>query len=146
MSSHRVILPARILHSQDPAFLDRVDIKEHIPEPCAAARYEILRASYLEMAQSGIIALVQPRCYQDTEDMADHSMGSTPTLLEDPSSEDHVLNDEDLPKFVLRVLKPFSDPGSLVQKLCAVVEETEVSLSIRTDEKTQGRSHVSIGS
>ncbi len=72
--------------------------------------------------------------------MADHSMGSTPARLEDPPSEDHVLNDEDLPKFVLRVLKPFSDPASLVQKLCAVVEETEVSLFIRTDEKIQGHS------
>jgi len=45
--------------SQDPAFLDRIDKKQYIPEPCAEARYEILRTRYLALAECGILAQIE---------------------------------------------------------------------------------------
>ena len=65
-----------LIVDQDPAFLDRVDIKQHIPDPGPRGRYEILRFCYLELARCGIIAPVrQPteattleQCAQDMLD------------------------------------------------------------------------------
>lgn len=43
------------LRSQDDAFLDRVDDKYYIGNPCLAACYEMLRQEYSELSRSGIV-------------------------------------------------------------------------------------------
>ncbi|MCJ1450990.1 hypothetical protein MMC28_001324 [Mycoblastus sanguinarius] len=54
-----VLCTSNLIKAMDPAFLDRVDIKQHIPQPCAKARYEIYRACYLGLAKCGIIAPIR---------------------------------------------------------------------------------------
>ncbi|MCJ1227528.1 hypothetical protein MMC12_004184 [Toensbergia leucococca] len=53
-----ILCTTNLIKAMDHAFLDRVDVKQFIPNPCAKARYEIYRTSYLELAQCGIIAQV----------------------------------------------------------------------------------------
>lgn len=54
-----VFCTTNLIQAVDPAFLDRIDIKQHIQNPGPRARYEILRTCYLELAQDGIIAPVR---------------------------------------------------------------------------------------
>ncbi|KAM0801378.1 P-loop containing nucleoside triphosphate hydrolase protein [Usnea florida] len=54
-----VFCTSNLIKAVDPAFLDRIDIKQHIPSPSPRGRYEILRFCYLELARRGIIAPVR---------------------------------------------------------------------------------------
>lgn len=46
----------KLIGCKDPAVLDRIDIKQHMPEPGVRARYEILRKCYLDLLESNVIA------------------------------------------------------------------------------------------
>lgn len=50
-----VFCTSNLVNTIDPAFLDRVDFKLNVPEPCTAARYEILRTSLNEMGRCRLI-------------------------------------------------------------------------------------------
>ena len=50
-----VFCTSNLIITIDPAFLDRVDFKLNVPEPCTAARYEILRTSLNEMSRCQLI-------------------------------------------------------------------------------------------
>ena len=41
---------------QDPAFLDRVDIKQHVPSPSSAAVYNIFRSCLNELSRSSLLS------------------------------------------------------------------------------------------
>ncbi|MCJ1376729.1 hypothetical protein MMC20_007974 [Loxospora ochrophaea] len=51
-----VLCTSNLVEAMDVAFLDRVDIKQLVPQPCAEARYEIYRMCYLDLAKARIIA------------------------------------------------------------------------------------------
>lgn len=44
---------------KDSAFLDRIDVKQYIPQPNARARYEILRRCYLDLLSCKMIVPLQ---------------------------------------------------------------------------------------
>lgn len=44
---------------QDPAFLDRIDIRQHIPSPGPKTRYEIFRQCYLDLLECKVINLTK---------------------------------------------------------------------------------------
>ncbi|KAF6232364.1 hypothetical protein HO173_009469 [Letharia columbiana] len=50
---------SNLIEAVDPAFIDRIDMKQQISNPGPRARYEILRSCYLELGQCGIIAPVR---------------------------------------------------------------------------------------
>ncbi|KAL9076826.1 MAG: hypothetical protein Q9161_000811 [Pseudevernia consocians] len=51
-----VFCTSNLIKAVDSAFLDRIDVKQYIPDPGPKARYEILRSCYLDLAKCGIIA------------------------------------------------------------------------------------------
>lgn len=51
-----VFCTSNLLSAIDPAFLDRVDIKQYIPNPCATAAYNILRSCLNELLRAKLIA------------------------------------------------------------------------------------------
>jgi hypothetical protein len=53
-------LRAKTVSLQDSAFLDRVDVKQFIPEPSSPAAYTIMRSCIIELQRCGIISR-QPR-------------------------------------------------------------------------------------
>ncbi|KAK3079108.1 hypothetical protein LTS18_005724, partial [Coniosporium uncinatum] len=50
-----VFCTSNLLCTIDSAFLDRVDIKQYIPNPCASAAYEILRSCFNEMVRCKLL-------------------------------------------------------------------------------------------
>ncbi|KAL8840448.1 MAG: hypothetical protein Q9170_001324 [Blastenia crenularia] len=46
---------------RDTAFLDRIDVRQYIPEPDTRSRYEIFRRCYLDLLVGGIIAPMDDR-------------------------------------------------------------------------------------
>ncbi|KAL8663631.1 MAG: hypothetical protein Q9202_003701 [Teloschistes flavicans] len=44
---------------RDPAFLDRIDIRQHVPKPGTKTRYEIFRQCYLDLLECKVIKLTQ---------------------------------------------------------------------------------------
>lgn len=50
-----VLCTSNLITTIDPAFLDRVDVKQHIPNPCSAAAYDILRSSLNELIRCNIL-------------------------------------------------------------------------------------------
>ena len=66
-----------LIQIQDSAFLDRADVKQYIPTPCATARYEIYRTTYLDLAKSGIIAPVRDVTRMPLLDAREHAGGSS---------------------------------------------------------------------
>ncbi|KAH0558906.1 hypothetical protein GP486_004467 [Trichoglossum hirsutum] len=50
-----VLCTSNLIKAMDPAFLDRVDLKQYIPEPSAPAAYSIMRTCIVELQRCGII-------------------------------------------------------------------------------------------
>ncbi|KAL9126516.1 MAG: hypothetical protein Q9217_004440 [Psora testacea] len=115
------------LREKDPAFLDRVARKHFIPFPCAAARYEILRSKYLEMAKCGIVIVNA----SSREGEGDND--SSQTLLDDshhqlsPSPLDH----NTLPHFLELPFQRYSASDCEAQQLWQLAQRCE-GLSGRT--------------
>ncbi|KAF1987676.1 AAA-domain-containing protein [Aulographum hederae CBS 113979] len=67
-SNVMVFCTSNLLSAIDSAFLDRVDIKQFIPNPCASAAYQILRTCFNEFVRCGILV-----SSEDPQDIADPS-------------------------------------------------------------------------
>ncbi len=115
---------------QDSAFLDRVDIKQYVPEPCAKACYEILRTCYIELVKCGIVASLHER----EEDSAVQST--------DKQSQWQILDTIVLPRYSDMVLNYWLDPTSAPKRLwniaekCVVCETPLISLDLSTNQAT----------
>lgn len=71
-----VLCTSNLLEAIDPAFLDRVDVQQYIPNPSADAAYDILRSTIHELLRSQIILLKEPR----------NDRASSQTIEEDDST------------------------------------------------------------
>ncbi|CAF9940264.1 hypothetical protein IMSHALPRED_001814 [Imshaugia aleurites] len=77
-----VFCTSNSIDAVDSAFLDRIDVKEHIPGPGPRARYEILRSCYLELAQCGIIAPIR-----QSSEVANFEHSTQEMLLDEDEDE-----------------------------------------------------------
>ncbi|MCJ1481784.1 hypothetical protein MMC06_001943 [Schaereria dolodes] len=96
-----VLCTSNLIKAMDSAFLDRVDIKQYIPEPGARARYEIYRTSYIELARCGIIAPL--RNQEDAHLINETAIGIQSNTNVSENYWDK-LNDSILPPYDLMVL------------------------------------------
>ncbi|KAK7204424.1 P-loop containing nucleoside triphosphate hydrolase protein, partial [Myxozyma melibiosi] len=55
-----ILATSNLIDAMDPAFLDRVDVKQYIGFPTTAATYEILRSCILELSRHNMISLSYP--------------------------------------------------------------------------------------
>ncbi|KAI9876754.1 MAG: hypothetical protein M1830_005802 [Pleopsidium flavum] len=104
---------------EDSAFLDRVDIKQYVPEPCGQACYEILRTCYIELVNCGIIASLQEHEEDNTVQNADNQ------------SQWQILDTIALPRYSDMVLNFWMDPTSAAKQLWNTAEKC-AGLSGRT--------------
>lgn len=112
---------------QDNAFLDRVDIKQYIPNPSAKARYEVYRRCYFELAQCGIIAPIH--YYEDGDTCmveGDPECASPSTVTF--QSRWHILDKEVMPEFELMQLRYGYDVNAPARKLWDIAENSKVRL------------------
>ncbi|KAL8685614.1 MAG: hypothetical protein Q9218_007652, partial [Villophora microphyllina] len=58
-SNVMVFFTSNLVEAIDPAFLDRIDIRQHIPNPGTRTRYEIFRQCYLDLLECKVIDLTQ---------------------------------------------------------------------------------------
>ncbi|MCJ1469013.1 hypothetical protein MMC07_007645 [Pseudocyphellaria aurata] len=120
-----ILSTSNLIKAMDTAFLDRVDLKLHVPQPSTQARYEIFRTCYLELARHGIIARVQPQ----------NSMPSR--MLEfrphSPELENgaQTLDDRSLPDYNSVYLNHWDDESSIAWILWKIAERS-TNLSART--------------
>ena len=101
---------------QDPAFLDRVDVKQFVPEPSGPAAYAIMRSCIVELQRCGIIAR-QPK-----------DEGQSSLRTEDSKSEATFMvtpNDHQVPRYNVALLGEF-DPNAVGTKLLAIAERCKV--------------------
>ena len=117
---------------QDPAFLDRVDIKQYIPQPCARARYEIYRTCYIELAKCGIIAPTLQFTKNDahTQNQTHHgvSESQSPNTLHFEENT-YIIDDKSLPEYRLLQFRYWRDEGSIAWKLWTIAEDSTVMSS-----------------
>lgn len=102
--------------SQDPAFLDRVDIKQLIPSPSPAAIYNIFRSCLNELVRSSLIDTAQTTEPEPTE--------STPEQWE-------LTDITPIPTFAEMKVKLLNQPQSPGRRLWATAQRCE-GLSGRT--------------
>ncbi|MCJ1257091.1 hypothetical protein MMC24_004916 [Lignoscripta atroalba] len=119
-----VLCTSNLIEAMDPAFLDRVDLKQYVPGPCAKARYEIYRMCYLELSQCGIIAPVH---YYD-EGVA--SMVEGAGECESPGTVTfesgwHVLDDDLMPAHDIMQLRYWSKLDSPARILWDIAEKSK---------------------
>lgn len=135
-----VFCTSNLIKAVDPAFLDRIDIKQHIPDPGPRGRYEILRSCYLELARCGIIAPVRrpseattlEQCAQDMlldGEEVELVSGSPPRvpcpIKPFEFQEDfHILDDRDLPPHALMMLHFSPDEESLPRTLWEIATKS----------------------
>lgn len=121
---------------QDPAFLDRVDIKQYIPQPCARARYEIYRTCYLELAKCGIIAptlqFTKNDAYTQNDAHPGASESQSPNTLQFDESA-HAIDDKSLPEYRLLQFRYWRDESSIAWKLWTIAEGSAVMSTMRGD-------------
>ena len=108
--------------TKDPAFLDRVARKHFIPLPCAAARYEILRSKYLELADCGTVVADRKESKGDLQ--------SSQTPLDD-GQQLVPLDRTILPHFLELVFQKYSEKDCEAQMLWQLAEKSQ-GLSGRT--------------
>ncbi|KAL8731523.1 MAG: hypothetical protein Q9166_003369 [cf. Caloplaca sp. 2 TL-2023] len=69
-----VLCTSNLVQTMDPAVLDRIDVKQYIPEPGVRIRYEIFRKCYLHLLESGVIAPLKDNSDAE-EDLLDSPTG-----------------------------------------------------------------------
>ena len=121
---HRLML----ILVKDSAFLDRVDVKYQIPEPCAQARYEILRLSYLELIEANIIWIPQSQALeQQGPDVTDDlTLDSTSSI----NSQSHNQSTLLLPRYGSMKLHFWSDEQSVAKSLWNLAERSKVRVQL----------------
>ncbi|KAK9477744.1 P-loop containing nucleoside triphosphate hydrolase protein [Lipomyces japonicus] len=55
-----IMTTSNLLQAMDPAFLERVDVKQYVGWPSAAATYEILRSCVIELIRCGLVFVKEP--------------------------------------------------------------------------------------
>ena len=109
---------------QDSAFLDRVDVKYQISTPCAQARYEILRSSFLELMEASIVSVPQS---QGQEQQSRDSMDNpplSPMASFKPQSQNQSISL--LPPYGSMKLHFWSDEQSVAKALWSLAEQCKV--------------------
>ncbi|MCJ1263299.1 hypothetical protein MMC22_003169 [Lobaria immixta] len=129
-----ILSTSNLVKAMDPAFLDRVDIKQYVPQPSTQARYEIYRTCYLELARRSIIAPIQhfakdDSCTQNSL-LPDMFECQSPSTLE-PEESAHILDERSLPDHNSLYLSHWGKESSIVWKLWKIAEGSS-SLSART--------------
>jgi pachytene checkpoint protein 2 len=112
---------------QDPAFLDRIDIKRYIPKPCAKARYELYRTCYLDLSRCGIISRIC-RVAQKDSNSRNRVLSESEVPMTISSDEDTLNVDEKtLPEYSVLCLRFWNVRESLPWRLWAIAENSFVS-------------------
>ena len=115
---------------QDLAFLDRVDIKQYVPQPSTQARYEIYRTCYLELARRNIIApfhhIVKDDALTQTCMLPDMFEGQPSNTLES-EYHSHLLDENSLPDYNSMFLNHWGEESSIVWRLWKIAERSAVS-------------------
>lgn len=105
--------------------MDRVDVKQLIPEPCLEARYEIYRTTYLELSRCGIIAPVD-HFAEDGHSLENGAMEcESPNTLVDGQGS-HIIDDTIFPPHNLTPMYLGIGKDSLPQRLWDIAEKSEV--------------------
>lgn len=142
-----VFCTSNLINAMDSAFLDRIDTKQHIPDPGPRARYEILRSCYLELARCGIIAPIRQHSEDavvekftqemlldgDEDELGTDSPPPPTRSSKGPESLEgfHIVDDGDLPPHHLMMLHFPADEESLPRTLWSIAAKS-TKLSGRT--------------
>lgn len=120
-----VFCTSNLLNVIDPAFLDRADIIRKVPNPTAAAAYEILRSTMNELLRCGIILGHRQEAVNDSSDQntTPFDEASAPGGDPDPNCP-HLFA---FPPLAETRIRFHDEPDSPPQKLWIVAKCCEVS-------------------
>ncbi|OCL13152.1 AAA-domain-containing protein [Glonium stellatum] len=127
-----VFCTSNLVSTIDSAFLDRVDVKQHISNPCPATAYEILRISLNELIRCNLLVpLSDPDDVDEDSDNAVQLVGDSPSTS--PSSgEDWVLMDSrTIPTLLYMNVHLWKRPNCPARKLWRIAQRCD-GLSGRT--------------
>ncbi|MCJ1364287.1 T-complex protein 1 subunit beta [Acarospora aff. strigata] len=114
-----VLCTSNLIVAMDSAFMDRVDVKQYVPNPSAKAGYEILRTCYCELVRCGIVANVG-------------ASEVTGTIQESTQqSQWQIVDTIALPQYPDLLLDYWLHPASAPKRLWSIAERS-VGLSART--------------
>lgn len=116
-----VFCTSNLLAAIDSAFLDRVDIKQYIPNPCASAAYEIFRSCFNEMIRCKLLVPVD-----DPSDVAEDHSPDAP-MQQQPDSDWELMKSVSFPTLAEVNIRLWNRPYSPGRKLCSLAQRCEVS-------------------
>ncbi|KAK3078892.1 hypothetical protein LTS18_006348 [Coniosporium uncinatum] len=123
-----VFCTSNLLCIIDSAFLDRVDIKQYIPNPCASAAYEIFRSCFNEMVRCKLLVLIDDPSDVLDDDSLDCLMAMN---QQQPDSDWEFMNILSFPTLAEVNIRLWNRPCSPGRKLWALAQRCE-GLSGRT--------------
>ncbi|KAL8699926.1 MAG: hypothetical protein Q9224_001199 [Gallowayella concinna] len=118
-----VLCTSNLVQMIDPAILDRISVKQYIPEPGVKIRYEILRKCYLDLLETGMIAPLK-------DCQAEEDFPSSPTTI--LSFEDENLGPQPsqaLPRYDIMQLEFRTKEQSIPYRLWKIAEKSAVGPS-----------------
>ncbi|KAL8817431.1 MAG: hypothetical protein Q9223_003731 [Gallowayella weberi] len=119
-----ILCTSNLVQTIDTAVLDRINVKQYVPEPGVKIRYEILRRCYQDLLDIGMIS--PPKDSQAEEDFP-----SSPTTI--LSFEDEELAPQPgkaLPRYEIMQLDYQTKENSVPYKLWKIAEKSAVGPSI----------------
>lgn len=127
-----VLCTSNLPHIIDPAFLDRVDVKQRIPNPSSAAAYEILRSTMNELLRGGVV--VVPVASDDMSPSERGEGGTTKSSVVEGESMTPSVADTELtssgpyrfPSLAETRIKLYDLPDSAPQRLWTIAKGCEV--------------------
>lgn len=113
-----VLCTSNLIAALDSAFLDRVDIKQHVPRPSVRIIYEIYRSCLTDLGQAG---LIQGVCYK--------VVPYDPKDKESPMvHREYPCENLELPSYDEMALHYWCFPDSTPRRLALIAETSVVSI------------------
>ncbi|KAK5124835.1 hypothetical protein LTR16_003448, partial [Cryomyces antarcticus] len=110
---------------QDPAFIDRVDIKQHVPNPCPPAIYSIFRSCFNELIRCDIVTANLSPPPTVTDDVRSESLVQLPPSSSPPESSWVILDQASIPSFTEMNIHLWNQPHSPARKLWHLAQRSE---------------------
>ncbi|KAF2842689.1 AAA-domain-containing protein [Patellaria atrata CBS 101060] len=123
-SNVMVFCTSNLISTIDPAFLDRVDVKQHVPNPCRRATYDILRSCLNELIRCGLVTNGE-----SVENETGETSNDEVSLL--PVSGWELVDTPSIPTHTEMNVQYWNRPDSVPRKLWTICERCE-GLSGRT--------------
>lgn len=127
-----VFCTSNLINTIDPAFLDRVDVKQHISNPCPAAAYEIFRTSLNELIRCNLLAPSS-----DSDDVVEDSdevvqlVGDSPSISSVPGGDWILMDLYTIPTLLYMNVHLWNRTNCPARKLWRIAQRCE-GLSGRT--------------